>query len=74
MTRMILSLEDRDKAWLERQAAEQGVSMAEVVRTAIQKLRSKEEASIEKVLAETRGVWKSGDGLKYQRRMRADWK
>lgn len=74
MTRMILSLDDHDKAWLERQAAEQGVSMAEIVRTAIRKSRAKEESSLKDILAGTQGTWKSGDGLKYQRRMRADWK
>lgn len=74
MTRMILSLDDQDKAWLERKASEQGVSMASVVREAVQALKSKEEPSLKDLLEETRGVWKSGDGLRYQRRIRADWK
>jgi Arc/MetJ-type ribon-helix-helix transcriptional regulator len=71
---MILSIEDRDKAWLERRAAERGVSMAEVIRDAVRSVREKEDASLRSLLTETRGVWKRGDGLKYQRRIRADWK
>jgi hypothetical protein len=74
MTRMILSLDDRDKAWLERKAAEQGVSMASVVRLAVRTLQTTEESSLKDLLDETRGIWKSGDGLKYQRRLRAEWK
>ena len=74
MTRMILSLEDQDKSWLERQAAQQGVSMAEVVRSAIRSQRKNEEEPLEKLLAKTRGVWRSGDGLRYQRRVRTEWK
>ena len=74
MTRMILSLDEHDKAWLERKAAEQGVSMASVVREAVHALRTKDESSLKDLLSETSGIWKSGDGLKYQRRLRDEWK
>ena len=74
MTRIILSLEEQDKAWLEQQAAEQGVSMAAVIRSALRSQRKKSEPSLEALLAETRGTWKSGDGLKYQRRVRGEWR
>jgi Arc/MetJ-type ribon-helix-helix transcriptional regulator len=74
MTRLLLSIEDQDKAWLERRAAERGVSMAEVVREALRTVRNKEDASLSKLLSQTKGVWKAGDGLKYQRRLRSEWK
>ncbi len=74
MTRMILSLEDRDKSWLERKSAEMGVSMAEVVRLAVRRMRHAEDESLEKLLESTRGVWRRGDGLRYQRKVRGEWK
>lgn len=74
MTRMILSLDEQDKSWLERQAFERGVSMAELVRAAIHAQRQKDDDSLDKLLAKTSGTWRSGDGLQYQRRSRAEWK
>ena len=74
MTRMILSLEEQDKSWLERKSGEMGVSMAEMVRTAVRRLRSSEEESLDKLLKATRGVWRGVDGLRYQRKLRREWK
>lgn len=74
MTRMILSLEEQDKAWLEKQASTRGVSMAEVVRVAIRSQRKKEEEPLADLLAGTRGIWRNGDGLRYQRRIRSEWR
>ena len=73
MTRMLLSLDEQDKAWLQRQAQELGVSMAEVVRSAIQMQRSQQEAALRRALDQTRGIWKQGDGLRYQQKLRAEW-
>lgn len=74
MTRMILSLEDQDKSWLERKAREEGVSMAEIVRQAVRRMQHAEEESLDQVLAATRGLWRKGDGLRYQRAVRREWK
>ena len=78
MTRLLLSLEDRDRAWIESQAASRGISMAEVVRLSLRSMQSKDTASrdeaIDKALSKTRGVWRAGDGLEYQRKIRAEWK
>jgi hypothetical protein len=77
MTRMILSIEPQDKAWLERSAKEKGVSMSECVREAIRRARNAEEGSrqesMDKLLAATSGTWRNGDGLRYQRRLRREW-
>ncbi|MEP7354648.1 MAG: CopG family transcriptional regulator [Acidobacteriota bacterium] len=73
MTRMILSLEEQDKAWLERQAKSLNVSMAEVVRVAVRRMRDAEDKSMAEVLKATRGIWKNGDGLKYQQKLRSEW-
>ena len=74
MTRLILSLEDRERAWLERRSRETGESMAEIIRRAIRQSRQVEEESLEEALEATRGLWKNGDGLKYQRKTRREWK
>lgn len=34
---------------------------------------SPEEDAFERALEETRGLWKEGDGLEFQRRLRAEW-
>ena len=74
MIRTIISLEPADKAWLERKAREDGVPETEVVRRALRSLRRQEEASFEDLLEQSRGIWKKGDGLAYQRRLRREWR
>ena len=73
MTRLLLSLDDQDKTWLQRQAEERGVSMAEVVRSSIRTQRSRQETALRKALDQTGGIWKQGDGLQYQRKLRSEW-
>jgi hypothetical protein len=74
MTRTIISLEPEEKLWLEQRAQAQGVSMARLVREAIRRLRQQEQVSLEEVLKETSGLWRKGDGLAYQRRLRKEWR
>lgn len=74
MTRMILSLESQEKSWLERRSREMGVSMAEIVRLAVRRMRHAEEESLDQVLKATSGIWRRGDGLRYQRKIRREWK
>jgi hypothetical protein len=73
MTRIIVSLEERDKAWLDRKARKDGVSQAEIVRNAIRRLRNGDEQSFDELLEATRGTWRDGDGLRYQRKLRREW-
>ena len=48
--------------------------MTELIRRAVRMLRSvPEEPTTEELLERTRGVWRSGDGLEYQQRMRDEW-
>jgi hypothetical protein len=68
MTRMQVRLEDDDKRWLEFKALRTGTSMAEIVRQAIRRARLTE------LLETTKGIWRQGDGLRYQRRLRAEWR
>jgi len=50
--------------------------MTKLVRRAIRRLRQEQEAApqgFERLLRETAGSWKAGDGLAYQRWLRAEW-
>jgi hypothetical protein len=78
MIRTLISLEDEDKRWLDRKAKEEGATMAQVVRTAVRHYREqcereKGEPSLEELLQRTSGLWKGGDGLEAQLRLRGEW-
>jgi hypothetical protein len=73
--RTVISLRDADKQWLDEAAAKEGIATTELVRRAIQLLR---ERSLElppfgEVLRRTRGLWRVGDGLEHQTRLRDEW-
>ena len=76
MIRTVISLEPEDKAWLDRKAREEKVPMTRLVALAIRRLRRDTERSpqLEALLRETRGLWKAGDGLAYQRQVRRQWR
>jgi len=71
---MIISLSEGEKSWLKRRSDETGQSMAEIVRRAVQRLQNDDQQSLDEILAQTRGLWRKGDGLRYQREMRREWK
>lgn len=76
MIRTVISLDPEDKAWLDRAAKAGGTRMTELVRRAIRQYRERSEAhpgQFERLLRETAGTWKHGDGLAYQKRLRRDW-
>ncbi len=76
-TRTIISLDPVDKKWLDQRAQETHQTMTQVVREAIQEYRTKEEKpqpSLKEILDRTRGTWKYGDGLKYQKKIRSEWR
>lgn len=76
MIRTVISLNDSDKRWLDQQAALQHVPMTEVVRQAVQTLRSVRQQSSEDfqaLLDSTLGIWRHGDGLIWQQNARDEW-
>jgi hypothetical protein len=74
-TRTIVTLSKDDKEWLERYSRGKGLSMAQTVRKSIARLRNEERPSLyEDTLQGTRGLWTKGDGLKYQKELRQEWK
>jgi len=74
MTRLLISLDDNDRSWLEQKAQETGTPMSEVVRLAIRQAQHAEQKPMKELLASTKGLWTQGDGLKYQRRIRREWR
>ena len=74
MIRLIVSLDEEDKQWLDKYSKSEDISMAEVVRTAIRTYRKRHPASSEmgELLVKTQGIWDKGDGLKYQKRLRSE--
>ncbi len=76
MIRTIISLDEKSKKWLDRQAREENVSTAEIIRTAVRKYREekkRETIPFDQLLKQTSGIWKAGAGLTYQRRLRKEW-
>ncbi len=76
MIRTIISLDPEDKLWLDRAARRERVPMTRLVRRAIRRMRQAQEANPEgfdRLLHDTGGLSKTGDGLATQRRLRAEW-
>jgi hypothetical protein len=72
--RIIISIPDEDKLWLEGYSKIQKISVAEAIRQGIAQLKkSKQQQTYQKLVERTRGLWKKGDGLAYQEKMRAEW-
>ena len=72
--RTIITISDMEKRWLMNYTKTHGVSMAEAVRRGIACLKaSQSSASYQKIVNQTKGVWLKGNGLKYQKQLRAEW-
>ena len=74
MIRMLIGLEESDRRWLEQRSKELSVPISGVVRQAIRAAQEREQKSVKELLESTKGLWRRGDGLKYQRRVRAEWR
>jgi len=71
---MIVTLSDEDRRWLKGYSRANKISMAEAVRRGVDNLRKAEAGNTyQDLLQRTRGTWKQGDGLEYQRRLRSEW-
>ena len=77
MVRTIISLEEKNHAWLIKTAQSEHVSMTEIVRRAIEQYRltcaQEGTSNVEKMVRATKGIWKHGDGLSYQKKIRSEW-
>ena len=73
-TRTIITISDDDKKWLESYGKACGISLAEAIRRGVKRLREEEsEAAYKAIVRKTKGLWKKGDGLKYQEKIRSEW-
>ena len=73
--RTIITISDEDKLWLKSYSKAHKVSIAEAVRRGIFILKETTgKTTYQTLIKETRGVWKKGDGLKYQEKMRDEWR
>ena len=77
MPRTVISLDQESKDWLDRQAGDRGVPMTEVLRQAVREFWAKEQRaadpSMQEILRKTSGIWRGGDGLEHQGRLRDEW-
>jgi len=73
-TRTIITLPEEDKHWLEAYSNVHKISVAEAIRQGIQTLKnSKTEQTYRQLVMKTVGLWKKGDGLEYQEKIRSEW-
>ncbi len=76
MVRMIISLPEADKKWLEQTGRRGNISSAEVVRRAVAHLRKSDpEASFQKAIGACTGRWPAGgvDSQTQVDAMRDEW-
>ncbi len=77
MIRTVISLDRENKAWLDRRAKHEDLSMAELIRIAVRQYRERmppDTASFDELLKKTSGIWKGKDALKHQRDLRQEWR
>lgn len=73
--RTIITISDADKLWLKSYSLTRGISLAEAIRKGIALLKHEEyNTTYKKLVKESKGIWKRGDGLKYQEKMRSEWR
>lgn len=69
-------MSDEEKAWLDRRAREEGVTMTELVRRSItlyREIADPAESEFAAALSDTEGIWAGVDALAYQRSLREEW-
>ena len=72
--RIIVTIAPEDKTWLEGYSKAHKISTAEAVRQGIRRLRqSSSQDTYQTLIETTRCVWRKGDGLTYQQRLRSEW-
>jgi hypothetical protein len=72
--RTIITIPDEHKTWLESYSKAHKVSVAEAVRRGIIILKeSSAKNTYQTLIKSTKGLWKKGDGLTYQKKIRSEW-
>jgi hypothetical protein len=75
MIRTVVSLSEDDKRWLDAEAEREGVSMTEVVRLAVSRLRAetRRARTFDNLLKTTAGIGTGEDGVALQKKLRKEW-
>lgn len=76
MVRTVISIDEDDKRWLDARAEAEGVPMTELIRRAVRLLRAQtgaETRTWQELHEATSGIWRRGDGLAWQRKLRREW-
>ncbi len=78
MVRTIISLPESDKNWLSHEAQKNHTTMTAIIRIAVKHYRQESEhvtkpTSFKTLLKKTAGIWTSGDGLAFQKKLRSEW-
>lgn len=72
--RTIITISEMEKRWLMDYTKTHGISMAEAIRQGIASLKASQRlASYQRIVSDTKGIWRKGDGLKYQDQIRSEW-
>ncbi len=70
---IIITISDDDKQWLENYSIIHEISMAKAIRKGIFLLKEEECGNIyQKIVKESKGIWKKEDGLSYQEKLRSE--
>jgi Arc/MetJ-type ribon-helix-helix transcriptional regulator len=75
MIRTVVSLPEEDKRWLDDEAVREGVSMTEVIRRAVSRLRAeaRRAKAFDDLLKTTAGIGTGDDGVALQKKLRKEW-
>jgi hypothetical protein len=72
--RIIITIPEVDKLWLDGYAQECKISVAEAIRQGIGLLKQgQRRKTYLKLVESTYGIWKKGEGLAYQQMVRGEW-
>ena len=72
--RIIITIPDEDKLWLDGYAKVHKISVAEAVRQALGLLKKgQRQKTYQRLLESTCGILQKGDGLRHQQKMRLEW-
>ena len=73
--RTIVTLSEEDKLWLESYSKAYNVSVAKAIRLGIKCLKdASRKKTYRQLVQNTSGVWEGDDGLKYQEKIRSEWR
>jgi len=72
--RTTITIPQEDKQWLESYSSLHHMSVAEAIRRGIQKLKAAEFLeNYQTLVLNSKGLWKKGDGLAYQKQIGTEW-